>query len=161
MVGGAAGPLGGDHLELRVHIGAGATVVFRSVGATMIQPGATGDRSTTDVHVTVGAGASLDWWPEPTVSVAGSDHRTVTLIELAETSVLRWVDELSLGRHNESSGALAMRQRVEIEGRVVVDHETAFGSTRHCAVLALTDPDVVCCRPSLLTTRADTCGFTR
>ncbi len=129
MVGGTAGPLGGDHLELRLHVGPGADLTVRSVGATMLQPGAAGDRSTTDVRVTVEAGARLDWWPEPTVSVFGSDHRTVTRIELADGAVMRWVDELSLGRHGEPCGALSLRQRVEVAGRVMVDHETAFGTS--------------------------------
>ena len=57
--------------------GEGAAVTVRSVGATMVHPGAAGDGSTLEIDVSVGAGATLDWWPEPTVSVRGSDHRTV------------------------------------------------------------------------------------
>jgi len=56
----------------------GARVIVRSVGATMVQPGTAGARSNTDTHVTVAPGASLDWWPEPIVSVVGSHHCAVT-----------------------------------------------------------------------------------
>lgn len=134
MVGGAAGPLGGDDLQLQLYVGEGASVIVRSVGATMVQPGTTDAQSNTDIHVTVAAGARLDWWPEPTVSVIGSRHRAVTTIELAADASLRWVDEVSLGRFDEASGRLSLRQRLEVSGRVVVDHETEFGST------ALTGP---------------------
>lgn len=129
MVGGAAGPLGGDDLQLRLHVGEGARVVVRSVGATMVQPGASGASSTTDVHVVVEAGGHLDWWPEPTVSVVGSHHRTTTTIRLATDATLRWADEISLGRFGEPSGRLGMRQRLEIDGRAMVDQETEFGFT--------------------------------
>jgi urease accessory protein len=128
MVGGAAGPLGGDHLQLRLHVGAGAVVSVRSVGATMVQPGPTDASSTMDVHATVAAGGHLDWRPEPTVSVVGSDHRCTTTIELGTGATLRWVDELSLGRHGELPGRLGLRQRLEIGGRVVLDHDTEFGT---------------------------------
>jgi hypothetical protein len=35
-------------------------------------------------------------------------------------------EELSLGRHDESSGRFALRERVSIDGVAVLDHETTF-----------------------------------
>ncbi len=128
MVGGAAGPIGGDDLQMRVHLGAGTSVIVRSVGATMVQPGAGGRPSTADVHITMDQRARLDWLPEPLVSVIGSDHRSMTTLELGPACWLRWIDEVSLGRFDEQSGRLAVRQRLEVEGRVVLDHETQYGT---------------------------------
>jgi urease accessory protein len=38
LVGGAAGPLGGDELALDITVGAGACLVVRSAAATLAQP---------------------------------------------------------------------------------------------------------------------------
>ena len=75
MVNGAAGPLGGDRLAFRLHVGAGARVAVCSVAAAMAQPGPHGEQSQLLVEVVVDDDAVLDWRPQPTVSVAGSDHR--------------------------------------------------------------------------------------
>ena len=64
MVGGAAGPLGGDRLRFRLELGCGARVALRSVAATMAQPGPRGEPSELRVELVVGADATLDWRPE-------------------------------------------------------------------------------------------------
>lgn len=127
LVNGAAGPLGGDHLRLRLAVTAGAHVIVRSVAAQMAQPGARGEHSTADIDIVVADGATLDWAPEPTVSVTGSDHRTMIRLVAASTSQVRLREVVSLGRHGEPSGRLALRQRVTIGGESVLDHETVFG----------------------------------
>ena len=75
MVGGAAGPLGGDRLCFRLELEGGAQVAMRSVAASMAQPGPRGEPSELSVELVVAAGAGLDWQPQPVVSVMGSDHR--------------------------------------------------------------------------------------
>lgn len=127
LVGGAAGPLGGDALELIVRIGAGASASVRSVAAMMVQPGVSGDRSSLHVEIDVEEAGSLDWCPQPTISVAGSDHRSVTRVRLAPTASLRCAETVLLGRHHEVGGRLASRQRLEIGGEVVLDHEIVMG----------------------------------
>ncbi len=127
LVGGAAGPLGGDELTFDLTVEDGARVRIRSVAAQMVQPGAHGARSTLDVKVAVGRGASLDWCPQPTVSVAGSDHVTTTRLHVAADAEVRWAEHVALGRHDEEPGRLTLRQRVEIDGVVALDHTTPFG----------------------------------
>jgi urease accessory protein len=126
LVNGAAGPLGGDTLRFRLDIGPGADVTVRSVAAAMAQPGARGDRSIMHVHLDIGERASLRWAPEPMVSVAGSDHRTIVTVDAAASAVAVIREGVSLGRHGQPSGRLALRQRVTIDGCAVLDHETEF-----------------------------------
>ncbi len=126
LVGGAAGPLGGDRLRFDLTVGAGCRVVVRSVAAVLAQPGPRGDHSELDVGISVGAEATLDWSPEPTVSVIGSDHRIRLGLFVAGTGSAIFTERVSLGRYAEVSGRLSLRQRVEIAGNAVLDHETVF-----------------------------------
>ena len=126
-VNGAAGPLGGDRLRLHLRVGAGASVRVRSTGASMVQPGARGGRSSTEVRIELGEGSRLDWCPEPTISVRGSDHRTSTHIVAEASAVARVVEHVALGRHDEPGGLLALHQRVVVGERVVLDHELVLG----------------------------------
>ncbi len=128
FVNGAAGPLGGDELLLSVVVEDGASVRVRSVGASMVQPGTTAASSSLRTTLEVGADATVDWELEPTVSVAGSRHRSSTLLRLATTSSLRFCETVCLGRFEERSGTLAVHQRLVVDGVGVLDHETVFGS---------------------------------
>ncbi len=127
VAGSAASPVGGDQLSLDVVVGPGVTLDLGTVAATMVWPGAEPGRSVMSTSCMVGEGAHLDWRPEPTVSVAGSDHRISTRVELAPTATCRLVDELSLGRHGEVSGVLEWQLRVERDGSVLVHHAEQFG----------------------------------
>jgi urease accessory protein len=127
LVNAAAGPLSGDDLSFTVRIGAGASVQMNSVGASMAQPGAHGGPSHLRTSVFVGDGATLEWDLQPTVSVIGSDHRSVTMIEAAPTATVRFVESIWLGRHDEPSGQLSVRQRLVVGDTAILDHETQFG----------------------------------
>ncbi len=126
MVGGAAGPLGGDCLSLAVKIGDGASVVVRSVAAMLAQPSPLGGASLLTTTADVAAGAHVDWWPEPLISVLGSDHTSATIVRCAADAYVRWVDEIVLGRSNEPGGRLTIRQRIEVEGRPLLHHDVVF-----------------------------------
>lgn len=129
LVGGAAGPLGGDLLSTTVHVGAGARMRVRSVAASLAQPGPrTAAPSEAHVLATIGPHAMLDWHPQPLISVAGSNHIQRTTVALAdETSTVRWVDEVVLGRHGEPGGRLTVHQRFTVAGRPVLHHTLRFG----------------------------------
>ena len=128
MVGGAAGPLGGDRLCFRLEVEAGAQLSVRSVAAAMAQPGPSGDGSSLSIDLVVGEAATLDWQPQPTVSVAGSNHRSSVRLEATGSSVVRMLEGVSLGRHGEPPGRFALRERVVIDRVAVLDHETAFAT---------------------------------
>src|SRR5262245_29375050 len=127
LVGGSAGPLGGDRLRLRLTVADGARVVVRSVAAAMAQPGPTGARSKLAIELQVGEEAMLDWRPQPMVSVAGSDHRTELRLDAAASATVVVAEGVSLGRSGEVSGRLAVRQRIVLGDTLVLDHENVFG----------------------------------
>ncbi|MCX6519592.1 MAG: urease accessory protein UreD [Actinobacteria bacterium] len=122
-VNGAAGPVGGDRLQLSLRVEEGAAVRIRSTGAAMVHPGPSGAPSTFDIDITLAAGATLDWWPEPTVSVQRSRHRTSMLVTAHADASARVVESVVRGRHAEPAGRLALHQRVVIEGVPILDQE--------------------------------------
>ena len=135
LVGCAAGPLGGDGSEFMLELLPGASLIVRSVAATLAQPGAQREVdvanrpvSTARLTVRVGAGARLDWCPEPLIAVHGCNHRIVTTIDLEVGASLTWTDEVVAGRFGEESGTLWTRQRIRTCGVPVVDHELRVGA---------------------------------
>jgi urease accessory protein len=127
LVNAAAGPLSGDDLSFTVHVGPRASVRVNSVGASMAQPGAHRGPSHLRTSVSVDDDATLEWDLQPTVSVVGSDHRSVTVIDAAVTATVHFVESIWLGRHDEPSGQLSVRQRLVVGGTAILDHETQFG----------------------------------
>jgi urease accessory protein len=127
LVGSAASPVGGDVIEIDVVVGPAATASIGSVAATSIFPGPTGERSHTSTTVALGCEARLSWWPEPLVSIAESDHRSSTRVQLSAGAVLTLIEEVSLGRSGQDSGTLELDLRVERDGAVLLHHCERFG----------------------------------
>lgn len=127
LVGGAAGPLAGDRLHLRIEVTGGAAVELRSVAATVALPGRTEDRSTFTVTATVGPGATLRWLPEPLIAAAGCRHVSRAEVDLADGARLLWRDELICGRHGEQPGDLRSELHVRHAGRPLLAHDLAVG----------------------------------
>lgn len=127
LVGGAAGPLGGDRLRLEIVVGPGAVLGIRSVAATVVLPGRTGEPSAWDIDVRVEAGGLLDYAPEPMVAAAGAHHLTRTRIDLAEGAGLRWREELVCGRHGEEPGTARTELMVRHDGRPLLAHALTVG----------------------------------
>ncbi|HEY2237475.1 MAG TPA: urease accessory protein UreD [Streptosporangiaceae bacterium] len=123
LVSGAAGPLGGDQLELRIEVRARARLRLRTVAAAVALPGRSGPESRLTVTATVGPGARLEYLPEPTVVADGARHRTEVAVELAEDATLLLRDEVLLGRHGERGGRCRTRLRVNLAGRPLLRHE--------------------------------------
>ena len=117
VVGGAAGPIGGDELALRISVGAGAFLRVRTAAASIALPGPDGLESVLRVSVDVGAGARLEYLPEPVVVSAGARHATIIRVTLAEGASLLLRDEVLLGRHGEAGGASRTELRVTYAGR--------------------------------------------
>lgn len=127
LVGGAAGPLGGDELSYRLDLGPGARVRVGAVAASIALPGPPGLESGLDIRAVVGEGGELCWAPQPLIVARGARHRTHTLIDLAAGARLVWRDEIQLGRRDEDPGSVSTRLRVRRAGRPLFDHELALG----------------------------------
>jgi urease accessory protein len=117
VVGGAAGPIGGDELDLRVSVGAGAFLRVRTAAAAIALPGPEGLESVLRITADVGAGARLEYLPEPVVVSAAARHATIIRVTLAEGASLLLRDELLLGRHGETGGAARSALNVDYAGR--------------------------------------------
>jgi urease accessory protein len=117
LVGGAAGPLGGDTLDLRIEVRAGATLRLRTAAAAVALPGPDGLESVLTVTATVGPGARLEYLPEPVVVCDGARHATVIEVTLAEGASLLLRDEMILGRHGERGGTSRTILRADYAGR--------------------------------------------
>lgn len=125
----AAGPLRGDRLGVDLEVLSGASADVGSVGAMSIHPGPRSDDrpSMLTTRCSVGDGAHLRWWPEPVVSIAGSDHVSATTVDLGADSTCVVVEEVSLGRTCEPSGRLRLELDVVRAGRGLVRHAETFG----------------------------------
>lgn len=123
----AAAPVGGDELELDIAVGPGARADVGSVAASMVWPGVGGGGSSMTTRCAVGQGAHLDLRLEPTISVVGSRHHTITVVQLDTDATCRVVEEIVLGRSNEASGHLDLSLRVERAGQPLLHHDEAFG----------------------------------
>lgn len=128
LIGGGAGPIGGDDLAYRVDVGEGAKVEVRGVSASLALPGPGGAQSTLACDVRVGPGGRLDWAPEPLIAVRGANHAIHVTVDLAEDAELVWREDVVLGRRaGEGPGSVRSRIRISRAGRVVLDHEFAVG----------------------------------
>lgn len=127
LVGGAAGPIGGDDLRLDLAVGPGATMTVRTAAAAVILPGPSGVASSGSVVARVGAGGILSWLPEPTILVRDCDHRATTSIDLEEDATLVWREEVVLGRHGEPSGSMLHRLKVDCGGRPLLRTDLGVG----------------------------------
>jgi urease accessory protein len=127
LVGGAAGPLGGDLLRLDIEVAPGATLCLRTVAASIALPNRGGDASRMEVHASVAAGGHLAWLPEPLIAATGCHHHTMSTVELIAGAGLQWRDELVCGRHGEPSGDARLGIAVHLDGRPLYQHELAVG----------------------------------
>ena len=106
LVSSAATPLGGDEVDLRVHVGPGARLLLRGTAATLALPGQRGGGSRSSVRIEVAEGGALDYRPEPTVITSRAEHRADLRAELAAGARLRCREVLVLGRSGEPPGSL-------------------------------------------------------
>lgn len=127
LVGTMAGPVGGDELRLAIEVDEGAELSIRSIAANLVLPGPAGAPSQWSTDVALGREASLCWRPEPTVLVAGCDHRTRLRFDVVGGSSLWWREELVLGRHREPGGSLQQRMDLVVDGRPVHRSEIQLG----------------------------------
>jgi urease accessory protein len=129
LVGGAAGPIGGDLLTLTITVGPGAFLRLRTAAASIALPGLDGRESQLRVTVTVAAGGRLEYLPEPVVVAAGARHATLVSVSLEAGASLIVRDELLLGRHGEAGGSARSVLRADYAGRPLLRHSVEVSGT--------------------------------
>ncbi len=127
IVGGAAGPLGGDELHLSIRVCGDAQLRIRSVAASLAQPDPAGRQSHLTIDVHVEPGAALDWAPEPLVVTTGARHNVHTAIHLNGDATLRWRDITVLGRHDEAAGLVEQDLVLTQDGAALLRQHHAWG----------------------------------
>jgi urease accessory protein len=120
----AGGPLGGDDLRLALTVGPGRALTVRSAGATVAQPGPSGEPARFTVTADLAAGASLRWVPRPTVVCDRADFRTALRADLPGDAFLLARELVVLGRSGEAGGRCAAELTVTVAGRPLLSHET-------------------------------------
>lgn len=129
LVSAAGGPVGGDALDLRIEVRAGAALRLRTVAASVALPGPEDAESVLTVTATVESGGVLEYLPEPMVVADGARHLTDIRVEVASGASLVLRDELVLGRHGERGGACRTRLGVDYGGAPLLRHEVAVDGT--------------------------------
>jgi len=127
LVGGAAGPLGGDQLTLEIDVGPGASLSVRTVAASVALPGPAGATSRVAVVARVAAGGRLAWLPEPLVAASRCRHTATGRVTLAEGAALVWRDELVCGRYGEAPGDVTVALAVTYGGQLLLRQELSIG----------------------------------
>jgi urease accessory protein len=125
LVSTAAGPLGGDHLELDVDVAPGTTLEVGSVASTLVLPGE--GESVMVVTARVGAGAALRFAPEPTVLAAGCAHRLLVRLRLEAGARVLWREEIVFGRYGEQPGSCHSRFDATFAGGPLLRQEFVVG----------------------------------
>ncbi|MFD7656640.1 urease accessory protein UreD [Actinosynnema sp. NPDC059797] len=128
LVGSAAAPLGGDDLELDVHVGPGARLCLTGVGATLALPGQHPGPSRMTVTAHVAEAARLEYLTEPTIVATDADHHTALHAELAADARLRCREVLVLGRTGEQPGTLHSHTRVHRAGTTLLHQRLDVGN---------------------------------
>ncbi|QUG99981.1 urease accessory protein UreD [Saccharopolyspora erythraea] len=130
LVGSATSPMGGDRVDLRVHVGAGAALRLSGTAATVALPGQRAGHSHATVRIEVEAGETVEYLPEATVVSARADHRADMRVELAEHARARCREVLVLGRYGENPGVLTTSTHVVRAGTPLLRQRLDIGEHR-------------------------------
>lgn len=110
----SGGLLGGDRLELRARIRAGASVQLTTTGATRIyRPRQEAPDAVQQNHIRVDENALLEYLPDPIIPFAGARFRQRTSIHLAPGAGLFWWEIIAPGR--EARGELFGYDRMQLD----------------------------------------------
>lgn len=110
----SGGLLGGDRLELRARVGAGASAQLTTTGATRIyRPREQAPDATQVNEVRVGEGGLLEYVPDPIIPFATARFHQQTTIRLAPGAGLFWWEILAPGR--EARGELFAYDRMQLK----------------------------------------------
>jgi len=150
-----AGPLSGDHDRVRIVVGADATLVVRSITATLALPGEA--RTRLDLEIDVGPEARLVLEEPLLIVAAGADVERSTRVTLAGGAVAALRDIVVLGRTGEPGGRLVSTLRISDEDGVVLHDALRLEPASSCqdAHVALAPGDRVAGTLCLLGADAD------
>lgn len=127
LVQAAGGPLGGDHLELRLSLAAGTELTLATAAATVAQPGRPGaGPAYWTVTAELAEGARLRWLPEPTVVCDGAELHASLRLTMDEGAGALVREQVQLGRHGQRGGRYRGLLAADYAGTPLVRHSTVL-----------------------------------
>jgi urease accessory protein len=124
--------LGGDHVDVEVEVGEGASLeIVETAGTVAYDAG--GEPSSWAVRVRLGAGARLTWEGLSFVVADGADVLRSTDVELGDGARALLREVLVLGRTGETGGALRARTSVRQAGAELLVEDLDLGPTARTA----------------------------
>lgn len=120
LVGTAAGPLGGDEVDLRVVVRAGAHLVLRGTAATLALPNRGGEPARLHADLQVEDGASLVQDLPPLVVCRRARLHAETRLTLTGSAAADLTELVVLGRHGEHGGDWTGRLSADRDGAAVL-----------------------------------------
>ncbi len=127
LVGTAAGPMGGDVVEVRLRVGPGAHLDVQGVAASVVLPGRDQVRSHLLLDVDVAEGGLLTCTLPPVVVTGAAEHDATTVVRLHGDGQLRLAEHVRLGRHGERGGWWRGHVDVTRDGSPVLRQTTTLG----------------------------------
>jgi urease accessory protein len=126
LVSAAATPLGGDAINIRVVVEAGARLRVRTAAATVTLPGP----STPESHAfwTLEVAGDLDVDPQPTIVAATSRHFTSTQLALTGSGRVRLRERIQIGRSAERQGFWSGSMHADVDGAPLLRHRVELGT---------------------------------
>lgn len=126
LVSAAATPLGGDSVNIRVVVEAGAVLRLRSAAATVALPGANSRTSHADWHIEVGGRLDVDL--EPTIVAADARHVSTVALVLRDDGRVRFRERVQIGRCNEREGFWSGSLWADRHARPLLRHRVELGA---------------------------------
>jgi urease accessory protein len=126
LVSAAATPLGGDTIDVRVIVEAGAVLKLRSAAATVALPGA--NTLTSQASWDIEVSGCLDVDLEPTVVAADARHVSTVALFLRGDGSVRFRERVQIGRCNEREGFWSGSLRADLDDRPLLRHRVELGA---------------------------------
>lgn len=117
-----AGIAGGDQLEIRIEADAKAHALLTTPGAGKWYRSG-GAQSSQQVHLKVGAGATVEWLPQESIVFSGALASMRTTVELEQGACFAGVETICFGRRASGEtfdrGSLRLATDIRAEGRLL------------------------------------------
>ena len=128
LVGTAAGPMGGDVVEVRLVVGPGARLEVAAVAATVVLPSRAEARAELRLEADVAPGGLLVCAMPPVVVTGRAGLAATTRVRRVGDGQVRLVEHVRLGRHGEPGGWWQGRLDVTRDGVAVLRQTTTLGA---------------------------------
>jgi urease accessory protein len=126
LVSAAATPLGGDTIDIRVVVEAGARLNLRSAAAAVVLPGA--DSLTSHARWDIEVSGDLDIDLEPTIVAAAARHVSTVTLTLRDDARVRFRERVQIGRCDEREGFWSGSLKADRVDRPLLRHRLELGA---------------------------------